>query len=70
MRTLTIIIEKDVGTVLFFNSLVYTASYTITSTIPSLFAEIYGFNDLQIGESSIFIARNGFTPSTISIYAP
>ena len=70
MRTLTIIIEKDVGTVLFFNSLVYTASYTIISTIPSLFAEIYGFNDLQIGESSIFIARNGFTPSTISIYAP
>ena len=70
MRTLTIIIEKDVGTVLFFNSLVYTASYTIISTIPSLFAEIYGFNDLQIGKSSTFFACSGFTPSTIPICAP
>ena len=51
MRTLTIIIEKDVGTVLFFNSIVYTAFYTITSTLPSLFAELVR-RDLWIQWSS------------------
>ena len=52
MKTLHIVMEKDVGSILLYNSLVYTAFYDITATIPSLFAEIYGFNDLQIGTSS------------------
>lgn len=49
LNTLRVIAEKDVALLLFFNSIVYTAFYDITSSTPSLFAEIYGYNDLQIG---------------------
>ena len=53
LRTVHIILEKDVGLLLFYNSLVYTAFYDVTSSLPSLFGKIYGFNDLQIGLSFI-----------------
>lgn len=43
--------QKDVGLLLFYNALVYTAFYCVTSSAPFLFEEIYGFNDLQIGLS-------------------
>lgn len=49
MRTLHIIAEKDVSIILVYNSLVLAAFYDITASLPSLFAEIYGFNNLQIG---------------------
>ncbi|TKA57857.1 hypothetical protein B0A49_12524, partial [Cryomyces minteri] len=49
LNTLHVIFEKDVGLLLFYNSLVYTAFYSVTATIPYLFAETYHFNDLQIG---------------------
>lgn len=53
LKTVHIILEKDVGLILVYNSLVYTAFYDVTSSIPSLFAETYGQNDLQIGLSFI-----------------
>ena len=53
LRTVHIIFEKDVGLILLYNSLVYTAFYDVTASIPTLFAQIYGFNDLQIGLSFI-----------------
>jgi MFS family permease len=34
---------------LLYNSLVYTAFYDVTASMPYLFGKIYGFNDLQIG---------------------
>ena len=49
LRTVHIILEKDVGLLLFYNSLVFVAFYDLMASLPSLFAEIYGFNDLQIG---------------------
>ena len=49
LKTIYIILEKDVGMVLLYNSLVYTAFYDVTASLPSQFAEIYGFNELQIG---------------------
>lgn len=49
LRTIHIVVEKDVGLILLYNSLVYTAFYDVTASLPSLFAQIYGFNDLQIG---------------------
>lgn len=49
LHTLSIVCEKDMGLLLFYNSLVYTAFYDVTATIPYLFAQTYGFNDLQIG---------------------
>jgi MFS family permease len=49
LKTIHIIMEKDVAVVLLYNALIYTAFYDIIATIPQLFQEIYGFNDLQIG---------------------
>lgn len=53
LRTIHIVFEKDVGLILLYNSLVYTAFYDVTASLPSLFAQIYGFSDLQIGLSFI-----------------
>lgn len=49
LRTVRIIMEKDMAVVLFYNAMIYTAFYDVVASIPSLFAEIYHFNDLQIG---------------------
>ena len=53
LKTIHIILEKDVGLLLLYNSLVYTAFYDVTASLPSQFAEIYGFNELQIGFVSL-----------------
>jgi MFS family permease len=49
LGTLYVMFEKDVGLLLLFNSLVYTAFYDVIASTPHLFEQIYGFNDLQIG---------------------
>ena len=49
LKTVYIVLEKDVGLLLLYNSLVFTAFYDVTASLPSQFAEIYGFNELQIG---------------------
>ncbi|KAI9731612.1 MAG: hypothetical protein M1818_007742 [Claussenomyces sp. TS43310] len=49
LRTVKIILQKDVALILGFNALIYTAFYCVISSIPMLFLEIYGFNDLLIG---------------------
>jgi MFS family permease len=49
LKTIHIIMEKDVGVLLLYNALIYTAFYDIVASVPALFQEIYGFNDLQIG---------------------
>lgn len=52
LKAIHIIFEKDVGALLLYFSLTYTAMYMVMASIPSLFAEIYGFNELQIGGPS------------------
>lgn len=49
LKTVHIIMEKDMAAVLFYNALIYTAFYDIMASIPQLFKDIYHFNDLQIG---------------------
>lgn len=49
LKTVHIIMEKDMAMVLVYNSLLYTAFYDVVASIPELFHEIYGYNDLQIG---------------------
>lgn len=48
-KSVRLIFHKDVGLVLFYNALVYTAFNTVIASTPSLFKDIYGLNDLQIG---------------------
>ena len=52
LKAISIIFEKDVGALLLYFGITYTAMYTVMASIPSLFAQIYGFNELQIGGSS------------------
>jgi multidrug resistance protein len=49
LKTIHIIMEKDMAVVLFYNALIYTAFYDTMASIPALFNDIYSFNDLQIG---------------------
>ncbi|MCJ1277235.1 hypothetical protein MMC21_005045 [Puttea exsequens] len=53
LKTVHIIFEKDVGMILLYNSLIYTAFYDVTASLPSMFEQIYKFNQLQIGLSFI-----------------
>jgi hypothetical protein len=61
LKTLMICLEKDMGLLLLYNSIVYTAFYCITSTTPQLFEEIYGFNTLQIGLCYLPFGVGAFT---------
>jgi len=49
LHTLSVILEKDVALLLFYNSLVYSAFYDFMASAPQLLAAIYGYNALQIG---------------------
>ncbi|RFU34076.1 hypothetical protein B7463_g2328, partial [Scytalidium lignicola] len=49
LKTIYIIMEKDMFCVLLYASLVYTAFYDMMASIPLNFNNIYHFNDLQIG---------------------
>ena len=60
LGTLKIVTQKDAGLLLFFNSLVYTASYLVIGSAPYLLEQIYGFNDLQIGLCFIPFGFGGF----------
>ncbi|KAI5793284.1 major facilitator superfamily domain-containing protein [Geopyxis carbonaria] len=49
LHSVRLIMEKDMGLVLFINSIFYTAFYTIMASLPSLFKDIFRLNELQIG---------------------
>ncbi|KAL9079291.1 MAG: hypothetical protein Q9157_001814 [Trypethelium eluteriae] len=49
LNTLKLIREKDVGMLLLYNSLIYTAFYDVIASLPFLFQQTYGFNSLQVG---------------------
>ncbi|KAI0134953.1 MFS general substrate transporter [Daldinia grandis] len=48
-NTLAIIGNKDMAMVLFYNASLYVGFMMITSTLASQFAEIYHYNDIQLG---------------------
>lgn len=49
LNTLAILRNKDMAVVLFFNALLYIGFMTVTATISSQFADIYHYNDIQLG---------------------
>jgi len=49
LKALLIIVEKDVALIMLFTSLMVTGFYMIMVPIPSVFGDIYKFNQLQIG---------------------
>ncbi|KAI1801134.1 MFS general substrate transporter [Daldinia bambusicola] len=48
-NTLAVIGNKDMAMVLFYNATLYIGFMIVTSTLASQFAEIYHYNDIQLG---------------------
>ncbi|KAI6084864.1 MFS general substrate transporter [Hypoxylon rubiginosum] len=48
-NTLAVLRNKDMAMVLFYNALVYIGFMTVTATLSSQFADIYHYNDIQLG---------------------
>ncbi|KAF2261538.1 MFS general substrate transporter [Lojkania enalia] len=66
LGTLRVIKQKDVGLLLFYNSLIYTAFYDVIASAPYLFTNMYGFNDLQIGLAFIPFGVGAMIAPTIA----
>jgi MFS family permease len=49
LHVIHIILEKEVGILLIYSSIIYVAFMDVAASLPSIFAKTYHFNDLQIG---------------------
>lgn len=49
LQTLAIVFQKDTSIVLFCNAILFAGFYDVSATIPSIYHELYGLDDLQIG---------------------
>ncbi|KAJ5373163.1 Kynureninase [Penicillium concentricum] len=48
-QTLAIVFQKDTGLILFCNAILFAGFYDVSASIPSIFNELYGLDDLQVG---------------------
>ncbi|OQD81817.1 hypothetical protein PENANT_c025G03706 [Penicillium antarcticum] len=48
-QTLAIVFQKDTGIILFCNAILFAGFYDVSATIPSIYNELYGLDDLQVG---------------------
>lgn len=49
LRTLVVIFEKEMGLILLINSIIYLGFILVAATLSTLFKDIYGYNDLEVG---------------------
>ncbi|KAJ9149531.1 Chloramphenicol resistance protein [Coniochaeta hoffmannii] len=49
LKALGVVFEKDLGIILFYNTMIYLCFILVTATLSTQFKAIYGLNDLQIG---------------------
>lgn len=49
LNTLKVLGEKDAALLLLYNSINFAAFYDLSASLPYLFGQIYGFNDIEIG---------------------
>ncbi|KAL3458860.1 major facilitator superfamily domain-containing protein [Aspergillus heterothallicus] len=49
LKTLSIVFQKDVSIILLANAILFAGFYDVSASIPSIFEELYGLDDLQIG---------------------
>ncbi|RFN43372.1 hypothetical protein FIE12Z_12402 [Fusarium flagelliforme] len=49
LKTLYIVFEKEMAIILCINAIIYIAFILTAATLSTLFKEIYGYNDLQVG---------------------
>ncbi|KAL4915709.1 major facilitator superfamily domain-containing protein [Aspergillus aurantiobrunneus] len=49
IRTLAIVFQKDVSIILLANAILFAGFYDVSASIPSIYHDLYGLDDLQIG---------------------
>ncbi|KAJ3508638.1 hypothetical protein NM208_g15793 [Fusarium decemcellulare] len=49
LKTLGIVFEREMALILFINAMIYLGFILVAATMSTLFKEIYGYNDLQVG---------------------
>ncbi|KAH8199245.1 hypothetical protein TruAng_006585 [Truncatella angustata] len=49
LRSLTILFEIEMFLLLMYSSLIFAGFYAIATSMPSQFADLYGFDELQVG---------------------
>jgi multidrug resistance protein len=64
-KSLKLVFYKDAAMVLWMSAIYYTAYYCVQASIPTLFVDIYGFSELEIGVSylsiGVGVACGGYT---------
>ncbi|KAF7589418.1 hypothetical protein BBP40_004322 [Aspergillus hancockii] len=48
-KTLSIVFQKDTSLILFSNAILFAGFYDVSASIPAIYEDLYGLNDLQIG---------------------
>ncbi|OGM40837.1 putative MFS transporter [Aspergillus bombycis] len=49
LRTLSIVFQKDTSIILLSNAILFAGFYDVSASIPSIYEDLYGLNELQIG---------------------
>ncbi|XHG02471.1 hypothetical protein AWENTII_005822 [Aspergillus wentii] len=49
IKTLSIVFQKDTSIILASNAILFAGFYDVSASIPSIYSELYGLNDLQVG---------------------
>ncbi|KAF2215739.1 hypothetical protein CERZMDRAFT_109648 [Cercospora zeae-maydis SCOH1-5] len=68
LLSLRLLAERPCALVLLANGISYGAYYTVTSSIPAQFADLYGLNDLQLGLSYVPIGLGTISSSLLNGY--
>jgi MFS family permease len=66
LGSLGVVLEKDVGLLLFYNSMVYCATYDIMTSAALLLPEIYGLDALHVGLCFLPIGIGSFLASIVT----
>lgn len=66
LHTLAVVLEKDVGLLLFFNAIIYCSFYDVMASAPTLLEQIYGFNALEIGLCFLPMGFGAFLATGVS----
>ncbi|KAF7562483.1 hypothetical protein G7046_g1653 [Stylonectria norvegica] len=49
LRTLVVVFEKEMGLILLINGVIYLGFILVAATLATLFKDIYGYNELEVG---------------------
>ncbi|KAK6356648.1 hypothetical protein TWF718_000988 [Orbilia javanica] len=65
-RSVLIIFNKDVSIILLVMSIFYAAFYAVMASLPKLFSEMYGYNELQVGLCYLAFGTGGIISSIVT----